>query len=210
MLAESEEAGWKNVTPRKYSMEHRTALAARTRERILDAALACYRERGIGTTSLQAVARKAEVSAATILNHFGSADELARVAVGQLAQTLEVPDDSDWPERGRTPRVRRLVQEIVAFYDRSTPWFEIFRAELGVDPVLREGEAAFWQAIQDLYSRVFGDALSDPHVRGAVFGLTHPATVTALRTSGLTPDGAAELIADTLIRTLDQWEGQQT
>ncbi len=197
------------MASRKYSMEHRTAMAARTRERILDAALVCYRERGIGATSLQAVARQAEVSAATILNHFGAADELARVVVGQLAQTLQVPDDSDWAEPGRTPRVRRLVQEMFAFYDRSTPWFEIFRAELGVDPVLREGEAAFWQAIQDLYRRVFGDALYDPHVRGAVFGLTHPATVAALWASGLTSEGGAELIADTLIRTLDQWEGQQ-
>lgn len=197
------------MTPRKYSMEHRAAQAAATRERILDAALACYRERGIGATSLQAVARRAEVSAATILNHFGGADELARVVVGRLAQDLVVPDDSGWAETGRTQRVRRLVQEMVAFYDRSAPWFEIFRSELGVDPVLREGEAAFWQAIQDLFGRVFGEALGDPHVRGAVFGLTHPATVTALRGSGLTPDGAADLIADTLLRTIDQWEGQQ-
>ena len=56
-----------------------SADSAATRERILDAALACYRERGIGATSLQAVARRAEVSAATVLNHFGSAEELARV-----------------------------------------------------------------------------------------------------------------------------------
>lgn len=198
------------MTPRKYSMENRAALAAATRERILDAALACYRERGIGATSLQAVARRAEVSAATVLNHFGGADELARVVVGRLAADLVIPDDSGWPEAGRSPRVRRLVREMFSFYDRSAPWFEIFRTELGVDPVLREGEAAFWQAIQDLYRRVFGDALNDPHVRGAVFGLTHPATVTALRAAGLTSDGGAELIADTLLRTLDQWEGQAT
>lgn len=197
------------MTPRRYSMEVRAAQAARTRERILDAALAGYRERGIGATSLQAVARRAGVSAATILNHFGSAEELARVVVGQLAETLKVPDDSGWAERGRSRRVRRLVREMFAFYDRSAPWFEIFRPELNVDPALREGEAAFWQAIQDLYRRVFGDALNDPHVRGAVFGLTHPATVTALRASGLTSESAAELIASTLIRTLDQWEGQE-
>lgn len=198
------------MTPRQYSMEHRAAQAARTRERILDAALACYRERGIGATSLQAVARRAGVSAATILNHFGSGEQLARIVVGQLAEDLQVPDDGDWTEPGRNPRVRRLVQEMFAFYDRSAPWFEIFRAELNVDPVLGEGEAAFWQAIQDLYRRVFGDALNDQHVRGAVFGLTHPATVTALRASGLSAEAAAELIADTLIRALDQREGQPT
>lgn len=197
------------MTPRQYSMEHRAAQAARTRDRILEAALACYRERGIGATSLHAVARRAEVSAATILNHFGSAEELARVVVGQLAEILHVPDDRDWNEQGLTPRARRLVWEMFAFYERSAPWFEIFRAELNVDPVLRESEAAFWQAIQDLYRRVFGDALHNAHVRGAVFGLTHPATVTALRASGLPLEDAAALIADTLIRTVDRWEGQR-
>ena len=62
------------MSPRRYSMDVRAEQAARTRERILDAALESYRERGIGSTSLQAVARRAHVSAATVLNHFGSAD----------------------------------------------------------------------------------------------------------------------------------------
>ena len=197
------------MTPRQYSMEVRAAQAARTRERILDAALAMYRERGIGATSLQAVARRAKVSAATILNHFGSADELARVVVGQLADHLRVPDDRDWAEKAGPERVRRLVHEMFAFYDLSAPWFEIFRSELAVDPVLRDGEAAFWQAIRDLYRRVVGAALNDPRIRGAMFGLTHPATVSALRESGLPPGDAAELIADTLIRTLQHWNGEQ-
>lgn len=197
------------MTPRQYSMEVRGAKAARTRERILEAALACYRERGIGATSLQAVARRAGVSAATILNHFGSADELARVVVGQLTDTLQVPDDRDWAERGLTPRVRRLVREMFAFYDRSAPWFEVFRGELGVDPALREGEAAFWQSIRDLYDRAFDAALTDPRVRGTVFGLTSPATVSALRQSGLSLDQTIDLVADTLIRTLQDWEGEQ-
>lgn len=190
------------MTPRKYSMQARAAKAADTRDRILDAALATYRERGIAATSLQAIARRAGVSAATILNHFGSADELARLVVGQLTDNLRVPDDRDWPERGRAPRVRRLVSEMFDFYDRSAPWFEIFRSEIGVDPVLREGESAFWQAIRDLYGRVLGTALDDQRVRGTAFGLTHPATLTALRESGLPIQDAVELVAETLLRTL--------
>ncbi|MCC6498408.1 MAG: TetR/AcrR family transcriptional regulator [Propionibacteriaceae bacterium] len=190
------------MPPRRYSMEVRSEQAARTRERILDAALASYRERGIASTSLQAVARRADVSAATVLNHFGSADELARVVVGRLADALRVPDDREWPEQGRTQRVRRLVGEMFAFYDRSAPWFEIFRSELGHDPALREGEGAFWQSIGELYSRVFGDALADDRVRGAAFGLTHPGTFTSLRDSGLSLEDASELVAEALVRLL--------
>jgi AcrR family transcriptional regulator len=160
-------------------MSVRAEQAAQTRERILDAALACYREAGISATSLQAVARSAHVSAATVLNHFGSADELARVVIDRLAATLHIPDDSEWPERGRPARVQRLVCEMFEFYERSRPWFDIFRADLDVDPALREGEAGFWQAIGELYGRVFAGALEDDRVRGAVFGLTAPSAFVA-------------------------------
>jgi len=198
------------MSPRRYSMTVRAGQAAQTRERILDAALAGYRERGIGGTSLQAIARRADLSAATVLNHFGSADELARVVVGRLTDALQIPDDREWTERGRPRRLRRLVREMFAFYDRSAPWFEIFRSELGVDPALREGETAFWQEIRDLYTRVFGATLDDDRVRGAAFGLTHPSTFTALRASGLSLDDATELVTDTLLRLVRSTEGDRT
>ena len=196
-----------NMTPRKYSMEVRAEQAAHTRERILDAALASYRERGIAATSLQAIARRAKVSAAPVLNHFGSASDLARVVIDRLAADIRIPDDRQWTETGREQRVRRLVSEMFAFYDRSAPWFEIFRPELGHDPALREGEATFWDAIGALYARVFGEALGVDRVRGAAFGLTHPATLTALRRAGLSLDDATELVADALVRLLPQEEG---
>ncbi|MET0828226.1 MAG: TetR/AcrR family transcriptional regulator [Microbacterium sp.] len=190
------------MSPRRYSMSVRAEQAAQTRERILDAALACYREMGITATSLQAVARRAEVSAATVLNHFGSADALARTVIDRLAEDLHIPDDRAWPDKGGRARVRRLVREMFEFYERSRPWFDIFRAELVVDPALREGEAGYWQAIGELYTRVFAEALSDDRVRGAVFGLTSPGTFVALRDAGMSVADAAELIADTLNRAI--------
>jgi len=185
---------------RRYSMSVRAEQAAQTRERILDAALACYREMGIAATSLQAVARRAEVSAATILNHFGSADGLARTVVDGLAATLRIPDDSGWPEEGRPSRVQHLVREMFEFYERSRPWFDVFRAELTVDPALRKGEADYRRAIGQLYERVFAEALGDDRVRGAIFGLTAPNTFVALRDAGMSLADAAGLIADTLNR----------
>lgn len=190
------------MTPRRYSMSVRAEQAAQTRERILDAALDCYRETGIGATSLQAVARRAEVSAATVLNHFGSADGLARVVVDRLAGALRIPDDSGWTEKTRRARVRRLVSEMFEFYERSRPWFDVFRAELDADPVLRTGAADYWQAVGELYSRVFGSSLGDDRVRAAVFGLTAPATFAALRDAGMPVHEGAELIADALNRAV--------
>ena len=188
------------MTPRRYSMSVRAKQAAQTREKIMDAALGCYREAGIGATSLQAVARRAEVSAATVLNHFGSADGLVRIVIERLSADLRVPDDTGWQEKGRRARVERLVREMFEFYERSRPWFDIFRPELNVDPALRDGEAGYWLAISQLYARVFGEALGDDRVRGAVFGLTAPSTFVALRDAGMTVADAAALIADTLNR----------
>jgi len=181
-------------------MSVRAEQAAQTRERILDAALSCYRETGIAATSVQAVARRAEVSAATVLNHFGSADGLARVVVDRLAAALQIPDDEEWSETERPARVQRLTREMFEFYERSRPWFDVFRSELDVDPALREGEAGYWEAVGQLYARVFGEVLGDDRVRGAVFGLTAPATFVALRDAGVPVEDAAELIADTLNR----------
>jgi AcrR family transcriptional regulator len=192
------------MSPRRYSMSVRAEQAAQTRERILDAALVCYRETGMGATSLQAVARRAEVSAATVLNHFGSADGLARAVVDRLTASLRIPDDRAWPEKGRGARVRRLIREMFDFYERSRPWFDVFRAEMSVVPALREGEAGYWQAVGELYARVFAEALSDDRVRGAVFGLTAPNTFTALREAGMSVESAAELIGDTLNRAVAQ------
>lgn len=189
-----------NMSPRRYSMSVRAEQAAQTRERILDAALACYRETGIAATSLQAVARRAEVSAATVLNHFGSADELARIVVDRLTAALHIPDDRVWPEKGRRVRVQRLIREMFEFYERSRPLFDIFRAEMDVDPALRDGQAGYWRAVGQLYARVFADALGDDRVRGAVFGLTAPNTFVALRDAGMSVEDAAVLIADTLNR----------
>ena len=188
------------MSPRRYSMSVRAEQAARTRERILAAALACYRDKGISATSLQAVARRAGVSPATILNHFGSAEALADAVIEELSSTLQVPDDSGWPDEEPSARVRRLVSEMFEFYERSRPWFDVFRAELGEAPALRQGEDAYWRTIGELYARTFGAALADDRSRAAVFGLTSPATFVALRDAGMAVTDAADLIADALNR----------
>jgi AcrR family transcriptional regulator len=49
-----------------------------TRERILDAAIACFVERGFDATTMDAIAERADVARATVFNHF--ADKQALLA----------------------------------------------------------------------------------------------------------------------------------
>jgi len=63
-----------------------------TRERILDAAIVGFAERGVEATSLDALAERLQVRKQTILYHFGSKDGLLVAAidhaVSELAQAL--------------------------------------------------------------------------------------------------------------------------
>jgi AcrR family transcriptional regulator len=53
----------------------------RTRERILDAAAAAFRERGFAATRLSDIADRAELQAPSIYYHFGSKEELIEVVL---------------------------------------------------------------------------------------------------------------------------------
>jgi AcrR family transcriptional regulator len=87
------------MAPRSYDLGRRATTAAETRRRIIDAATALYRERGVAGTSLAAVAERADVARGTVVNHFGTADGLLGVVVDEVLVAIEVPDE-------RTSRVR--------------------------------------------------------------------------------------------------------
>ena len=56
--------------PRSYNLGRRAEPKADTRARIVDAALAIYRDRGLAGASNLAIARVADVVPATVRNHF--------------------------------------------------------------------------------------------------------------------------------------------
>jgi len=60
-----------------------------TRERILDAALDLFGERGLTGTTVRDIAARAKVNVAAISYHFGGKDELYRAVAGQVIGTIE-------------------------------------------------------------------------------------------------------------------------
>jgi AcrR family transcriptional regulator len=65
------------------------ALRDGTRERILDAALDLFGERGLTGTTVRDIAARAKVNVAAISYHFGGKDELYRAVAGQVIGTIE-------------------------------------------------------------------------------------------------------------------------
>jgi len=52
-------------------------MAGKTRQRIMDAAIACYTERGVAATTVEHLRERSGASTGSIYHHFGSKEELA-------------------------------------------------------------------------------------------------------------------------------------
>ena len=186
-------------------MARRATQVSSTRQRILDSAVALYSKKGIARTTLGEIAAGADVARATVLNHFGTGDGVVRAALDRIAASLLVPGVEIFEgARSRAERARRLVHAMFEFYDRSTPWFELFRGEIASVPALREGERQFWEAIQPLYEGAFGALTHDRRAMATLATLTGPATLGALRQAGLSLSEAAEEMGDVVAAMLAQ------
>ena len=186
-------------------MALRAEQTASTREDIIAAAIQLYRERGIASTSMKEVALRADVARATVLNHFGDRDALAGAALDRIAESLAIPTQNIFDgARSTHERVTRLVAALFDFYDRSTPWFELFRGERESIPALIKGEQRFWEGIQPLYDKALGPLARDRLIYSTILGLTNPATLGALRQSGLSLIEASSAIGDLLAELLSR------
>ena len=74
-------------------MRQRSQQVARTRERIVAAAAELFADRGARATTMTEVARLADVSTATVTNHFATPDLLIEAVVAHLMAHLEVPGE---------------------------------------------------------------------------------------------------------------------
>jgi AcrR family transcriptional regulator len=179
-------------------MQRRAERVAVTRERIVDAAVEVFAQRGARGTTMTEVARAADVATATVTNHFATPDLLLQAVVDRLMTQIQIPDHAIFAGTRSTPaRLRALTAAMFAFYERTSRWFALLGAEITDVPILAKADAQFREAIQGLYAQALASVDDDTLAR-AVAGLVHPATYTALRQSGLTVDQATDLIADAL------------
>src|SRR4030095_13428033 len=117
--------------PRAYSMQQRAKQVAQTRERIIEAAVELFAKRGARATTMTEVARLADVSPATVTNHFAAPDLLLEAVVHRLMADVEIPDLSIFAGARSLPaRIRALTSAMYAFYERTQRWFDLLGAEL--------------------------------------------------------------------------------
>lgn len=135
-------------------MDKRNAAVEETRQRIVEATLALHSEKGIFGTSWKDIARRADVSVATVYKHFPSLDELVP-ACGELVEAITRPPSlEDAPRifagaRTLEGRLESLVSELFDFYERGASYIETDFQERQL-PAVQEWETHMRATIEGL------------------------------------------------------------
>src|SRR5438552_11091889 len=129
--------------PRPYTLGRRANVKADTRARIVSAAGAIIRDRGLAAASNLAVAKAADVAPGTIRNHFSEPSQLVTAVLEEVLAELRPPspaifDGLDGLD-GLGERVRRLATELAAFYERSETWWRVYQREPALIEAWSEG-----------------------------------------------------------------------
>lgn len=121
---------------RPYHSPARRRQAEQTRARILAAARDLFRSAGYATTTIDAIASSAQVSAKTVEAAFGSKRGVLAALVDPLASAGPPRDLVDQIRAAQDPRHRlRLVAELTRrAYEASLPEFELMRGAAAVAP----------------------------------------------------------------------------
>lgn len=189
--------------PRSYSLGRRADQVAGTRRRIVEAALALYEEQGVTATTMQDVARRADVAPGTVANHFGSAEALAREVTAEILTHLRMPtaeifeDATDLAER-----IHRLVHEMSSFFGRSESWYRVQQREPGAQ-VWVDAEARFHADLGELVRGALGPLAADADAVAVVSALLATWVMGAIEASGRSAEQAADLLAGLIAAWLE-------
>jgi AcrR family transcriptional regulator len=120
------------MTPRKYTLGKRTESVEETRRRIIDATFELHNEKGILATSMQDVAERADVALRTVYNHYPTVDDLVEGCGRKVIALLAPPTPAIFGGLNTfDERMRRLVRELFAMYERGSVQIEMARCEQG-------------------------------------------------------------------------------
>jgi AcrR family transcriptional regulator len=180
--------------PRTYNLGRRAAPKADTRARIIAAALAIYRDRGLAGASNLAIAREADVAPATVRNHFPGEGDLARAVFEALLVELRVPTPAIF-EGVDDPRARieLLARELAAFYERSEPWWRVYEREPDLIRAWGGGVDQYYADIERLMRAALGELSDDEPAVAVVASVIGPPTFFALRGRVLSSEEAVRL-----------------
>jgi AcrR family transcriptional regulator len=180
-------------------MKKRAEAQQRTRERIVEAAVALHSTVGPADTSIKAIAEKAGVRRQTVYDHFPDSESLFSACSAHWRAANPLPDPSTWmeieePER----RVRGAIEATYGWYEDVNDEFALFARDAALYPHV-------WSHREELMARIAGSlAATLPHPDGAARALRHAldfGTWQSLRRHGFGQAEATDAMARFVLAT---------
>ena len=146
-----------------------------TRTAILDAAIACFYERGYANTTTDNIAKKAGVSRGAMLHHFPTRFDLIKAAVRHLSQTRLQTFLEEESRVNRGAEHTRVGEGIDAFWEQlNSPAYVVFhelkvaaRTDPELEKALVPAVLEYEDALADAAQQLFPDlVLSEAYERG--------------------------------------------
>jgi AcrR family transcriptional regulator len=201
------------IVKRRYRSPLRQAHAEQTRQRILDAGLALFAERGYPGTSVAQVADAAGVSVETIYASVGSKRGIIDALLAQIdPESIAADARAEVARRGGTPRaVLETVAHLSArFWSEHGTLVGVLRSGVG-DPEIGEAWLERQEARHRLLESLFGPwpasalrpGLTREQATDIAWALTSDQLFTSLvELRGWSVDALIAWTSETLIRTL--------
>lgn len=178
---------------RPYRLGKRQAAVDETKRRILEAATLEFAANGIPDTSMQAVARRAEVAPGTVLYHYPTPDDLVEAAVERWIVEMEAPSpEAIDPDAPLADRVRALVVELFGLYERSEYAYRIY-SKSPDHPVLKRYEKWWYDNVGEMMTRALGPLAGDPETMNVVSVLVNPGFRGTLLSTGIPPGRSVDV-----------------
>ena len=109
---------------RKYELKARAASQQATRDRIARAAAELHEQKGVATTTVAEIARRAEVTRLTVYNHFADLNELIPACAAHYEAQHPAPDfESALAEEDPSERVRGVLRSLYGWYRETEPMY---------------------------------------------------------------------------------------
>ena len=173
----------------------------------MDATRELHNEQGIDATSWDDIARRAGVGVGTDYRHFPTLDELVP-ACGQVALgVIAMPEPNATPALFQgaddaSERMRRLVTEVFAMYERGAADLQTALRDADVHPMVRQAASDLDAALAALVAAALEPLDADDADRSVARAMIDLGTWRALRDQGLGADEAVAAVAEMLARRM--------
>lgn len=188
---------------RPYRLGKREASVNETKRRVLDAATAEYVINGIEKTSMQAVARRADVAPGTVLYHYPTPEDLAEAVIEVWIRDLEMPEpDLVDPDADLDERIKTLVDAVFALYERSDWTYKIYQKSPN-HPSFAKGFEMWERSLGGLMLAALGDRAGNAETMSVVSVLIDPGFRGTLLSRGLDETATREAATRLILGWLD-------